>query len=152
MSDSKEPTDLRRKPEDFSSEISAVEISIEREKLKLEQERIAIERDRLEAEREKFELSAAAGQDPDDIRLGITTVCIVAAACLLLGGVIGLSSGIDIGRRQSPEPRKILVSRNFIDMMKSINGLKPIEKTEAVSPKWIPPQNPVLRETLIWTR
>ncbi len=131
---------------------SAVSLSIEREKLKLEAERLQIERERLEAEIDKFEIRAAGGDDPEDLSFGITAICIVAAVCLLLGGIIGFTSGLDLGRRYTPEPRKLLVSREFISMMKSVHGYKPLPANAYDDPLWIPPKNRTNLETLIKTR
>lgn len=132
-------------------ELSPEALSIEREKLKLETERIQIERERLASERERLELRATGRNDPDDLSFGITAICVVAAVCLLLGGITGFTSGLDLGRRYTPEPRKLLVSREFISMMKSIQGYRPPVITDFEDTPWIPPRHRTYRESLILT-
>lgn len=152
MSGNKDKNPEQRKTEEIPADVSPLDLSIEREKLKLDQERLAIERDRLEAQLEELDARTANAPNPDDLTFGITAICVVASVCLLLGGIIGFTSGLDIGRRQSPEPRKLLVSRSFVELMKSVNGFKPETTPEPEPPLWIPPQNPELRETLIISR
>ena len=152
MSGNKDKDSEQRKTEEIPADVSPLYLSIEREKLKLDQERLAIERDRLEAQLEELDARTANAPNPDDLTFGITAICVVASVCLLLGGIIGFTSGLDIGRRQSPEPRKLLVSRKFVDLMKSVNGFKLETTPEPEPPLWIPPQNPELRETLIISR
>lgn len=122
---------------DPHSDPLAVSLAIEREKLKLERERLEIERDKLAADLEDFEMRIADAPNPEDLTFGVSAICIVAAVCLLLGGIIGFSTGLDIGRSQSPEPRKILVSRKFVDMMLSVHGYdrRPVREEEE-KPLW----------------
>lgn len=140
------------KTKDDPFDLSSVSLSIEREKLKLETERLQIERERLEAEIEKFKLREAGGDDPEDLSFGITAICIVAAVCLLLGGIIGFTSGLDLGRRYTPEPRKLLVSREFLTLMRSVRGYTAPPISSYDTPLWIPPKNRTTPETLILTR
>ena len=122
-------------PEPHSGPL-AVALAIEREKLKLERERLEIERDKIDAAREDFEARMADVPDPDDVTFGIRSICVVAAVCLVLGGVIGFSTGLDTGRRQSPEPRKTLVSKRFVEMMISIRGFDRLPPREDETPLW----------------
>ncbi|NLB68226.1 MAG: hypothetical protein GX804_00840 [Lentisphaerae bacterium] len=117
---------------------SNISLSIEVEKLKLQQERIAIERERLEAEREELEIREKFGKDPYDLTFGLTAICVVASICLIFGGIIGFISGLDTGRSQTPQTRKVAVSREFTTMIKSLykfNYSKPIPQEK---PSWIP--------------
>ncbi len=152
MSSDIDKNNANPKTKDDPFDLSSVSLSIEREKLKLETERLQIERERLQAEIEKFELREAGADDPEDLSFGITAICIVAAVCLLLGGIIGFTSGLDLGRRYTPEPRKLLVSREFISMMRSIRGFTPPPVSSYETPLWIPPRNRTNPETLIITK
>lgn len=140
------------KTKDDPFDLSSVSLSIEREKLKLETERLQIERERLQAEIKKFELRESGGDNPEDLSFGITAICIVAAVCLLLGGIIGFTSGLDLGRRYTPEPRKLLVSREFLTLMRSVRGYTPPPISSYETPLWIPPRNRTSPETLLLTR
>ena len=123
---------------------TSVDLSIEIEKLKLEREWLAIERERLEADREDLELREKFGKDPYDLTFGLTAICVVASICLIFGGIIGFTSGLDVGRSQAPQMRKVAVSREFTGMIKSLYSYKPkvIEETEP--PRWFPrkPEHP----------
>lgn len=130
-------------------DISPVSFNIEHEKLKLETERLQIERERLSSEREKLEHQAAGINDPGDLSFGITAICIVAAVCLILGGITGFTSGLDLGRRHTPQPRKLLVSRQFISMMKNVRGYRTPVITDFKDTPWIPPRHRTYRESLI---
>ena len=99
-------------------------------------ERLEIERDKLAADREDFEALMADAPNPEDLVFGVSAICVVAAVCLLLGGIIGFSTGMDIGRGQSPEARKIQVSRKFVDMMISIRGYDRLPVREDETPLW----------------
>jgi len=134
------------------TDLSPVSLSIEREKLKLETERLHIERERLTSERERLELRAAGRDDPEDLSFGITAICIVATVCLVLGGITGFTSGLDLGRRHTPQPRKLLVSRQFISMMKSVQGYRPAVIADFEDTPWIPPRHRTYRESLIVMR
>ena len=130
-----------------------VSLDIERERLKLESERIAIERERLEAEREELEIREKFGKDPYDLTFGLTAICVVASICLVLGGIIGFTSGLDIGRSQMPPTRKVAVSREFTSMIKSVAGYKPAATVEArPTPQWIPGKRPPPQTSVIMTR
>ena len=123
---------------------TSVDMNIEIEKLKLERERLSIERERLEADREDLEIREKFGKDPYDLTFGLTAICVVASICLIFGGIIGFTSGLDVGRSQAPQTRKVAVSREFTAMIKSLYGYKPkvIEETEP--PRWFPrkPEHP----------
>lgn len=136
---------------DFT-DLSPVSLSIQREKLKLETERLQIERERLLSEREKLEIRAAGGDNPSDLSFGITAVFAVAVVCLVLGGITGFTSGLDLGRRHTPQPRKLLVSRQFISMMKSVHGYQAPVITDFEDTPWIPPRHRTYRESLIVTQ
>jgi len=133
-------------------DLSPVSLGIEREKLKLETERLQIERERLAAEREKLESRASGGDDPGDLSFGITAVFFVAVICLVLGGITGFTSGLDLGRRHTPQPRKLLVSRQFISMMKNVHGYQAPVITDFEDTPWIPPRHRTYRESLIVTK
>ncbi len=133
-------------------EDSPESLSIEREKLKLETERLQIERERLEAERERLAIQAEGGDDPEDLSFGISAICVVATVCLLLGGIIGFTSGLDLGRRYTPQPRKLLVSRSFINMMKSVRGYQTPVVSDFEDTAWIPTRDRKPASTLIITR
>ena len=121
---------------DPHSDPLAVSLAIEREKLKLERERLEIERDKLAADLEDFEARMADAPNPEDLTFGVSAICVVAAVCLLLGGIIGFSTGMDIGRGQSPEARKIQVSRKFVDMMIGIRGYDRLPSRADETPLW----------------
>lgn len=127
-------------------------IEIEREKLKLEIERIAIERERLEAEREELEIREKFGKDPYDLTFGLTAICIVASICLILGGVIGFTSGLDMGRSQMPPTRKVAVSREFTSMIKSVVGYKPLGIATHPESPWIPGKRQLPSYSIIITK
>ncbi|MGI5868944.1 MAG: hypothetical protein ACOX9C_05835 [Kiritimatiellia bacterium] len=138
MSDTSTPPNdtLPQEATDPLSDPLAMSLAIEREKLKLERERLAIERDKLEADLEDFEIRMADAPDPEELTFGVSAICVVAAVCLLLGGIIGFSTGMDIGRSQSPKPRKIQVSRKFVDMMASVQGKDRTPAREEETPVW----------------
>ena len=66
------------------------------------------------------------------------TVCVVAAVCLLLGGIIGFTAGMDLGISKSPVPQKILVNKKFIQALES-HYTPPLPSPRTPSP-WIPRQ------------
>ena len=138
MSDTSNSPDGAKPQEgpDPHSDPLEVSLAIEREKLKLERERLEIERDKLAADLEDFEARMADAPNPEDLVFGVSAICVVAAVCLLLGGIIGFSTGMDIGRGQSPEARKIQVSRKFVDMMISIRGYDRLPVREDETPLW----------------
>ena len=107
---------------------------IEAEKLRLDIERLKLEKERLESG--VASASSRYGGSADAMMFKMGTVCVVAAVCLLLGGIIGFSTGMDIGVRRSPIPRKILVSKQFIRVLEAQNTpLKPAPRNPA---PWIP--------------
>jgi len=110
--------------------------AIEAEKLRLEIERLKLEKERLEAG-----VNSAVsqyGRSSDSLTFRTGTVCVVAAVCLLLGGIIGFTTGMDIGIRKSPIPQKILVSKNFIRALESHTSAPTPPPRDP--PPWIPRQ------------
>ena len=95
------------------------------ERLTLERERLALERDRLdERERRLDELEAALSPgDEHSVTLVPTAVAVLAAACIVIGALIGAALGWDAGRAKAPPPRKVLVSRRFLSMLARTGGL-----------------------------
>jgi len=108
--------------------------AIEAEKLRLDIERLKLEKERLEAGIDSA--ISQYGHSSDSLTFKTGTVCVVAAVCLLLGGIIGFTTGMDLGVRKSPIPQKILVSKNFIRALES--QYAPREQTVREIPPWIP--------------
>ena len=108
--------------------------AIEAEKLRLDIERLKLEKERLEAGIDSTLSNYTRNSDSLTFKTG--TVCVVAAICLLLGGIIGFTTGMDLGIRKSPIPQKILVSKQFIQALES--QTVPPKPTPPPSPPWIP--------------
>lgn len=119
-----------------AAEGTAEALSFEQERLRLEAEHLALERDKLAVEQEAFELRQATAPDPDTLYFSIKALCAVAATCLLFGLIIGLSTGIDLGRQQTPTARKIQVSRQFVELMNSFKGMTPARPPFRETPTW----------------
>ena len=134
--------DLHSKTFDFSG-LSSTDIALERERLQLEFEKITLERERLTAEQERIDREKAyTKRDPSALSFGVVSVCVIAIVCLTLGAIIGFTSGLDIGQKANPKPRKVLVSRQFIEILsighnKSDAEACVVEKEREI-PIWIP--------------
>ena len=117
---------------------------IEAEKLRLDIERLKLEKERLETG------IAGASAHPETLTFKMGAVCVVAAVCLLLGGIIGFSTGMDIGVRKSPIPQKILVSKQFLRILESQNAIPPDPPRELAP--WIPRKTKGVPSDLIIVR
>lgn len=93
---------------------------LEREKLRLEADRISFEKERLAAEMEKFasENPDAPERDPVVLTFSFRAVCVTALVCLFLGLGVGGLAGVDYGKQQSPKPRNVRVSKEFVELLK----------------------------------
>ena len=118
---------------------------IEAEKLRLEIERLKLEKERAEAD-----VANAVSRTNDTLSFGIGAACVIAAVCLLLGGIIGFSTGLDIGIRRSPVPRKVLVSKQFLRIMDQQNT--PPKTTPREIPAWMPKKTNGIPSDYIITR
>jgi hypothetical protein len=136
--------------------ISETDVAAALEPSSIEMERLRLEIDRLQLENERLAASAAkaaygASANPDALSFGISAICVVAAICLLFGGIIGFSSGFDIGLRRSPAPQKVLVSKQFAKILECRHSGSERQKPRE-SATWIPRKTPGAPSNIILTR
>ncbi len=96
-------------------ELTATELRLERERCALDMERLSLERERLETERLRLQRERDAfGGGSNALHVGIGVLALAVAVVLALGLLFGYNAGVDVGRQQSPPPRKVRVSRDFL--------------------------------------
>ncbi len=103
------------------SELSASELRLERERCALDLERLGLERERLETERLRLQrerdLYDASGSNA--LRVGLWVLVLAVLVTLALGLLFGYTTGVDMGRNQSPPPRRIQVSRGLAEALRA---------------------------------
>ncbi len=100
------------------TELSQVEVRLEREKLQLEREMLAFERERLEAERASWRIERETrGQVTTGLHVGVGILGLAVGVALLLGVVAGYTTGLDTGRSQVPLPRTVRIGNQFTRML-----------------------------------
>lgn len=101
-------------------ELSASELRLERERHALDIERLGLERERLETERMRLErereLYGSGGSNALHVGMGVFALAVFVV--LALGLLFGYTAGVDIGREQSPPPRRIEIGREFVEALR----------------------------------
>ena len=118
---------------------------IEAAKLRIDIERLKLEKERLESG-----IAGASSANPEILTFKLGTVCIVSAVCLLFGGIIGFTTGLDIGVRRSPIPQKVLVSKQFLRIFESPPPSPPPAPRDF--PPWFPRKTKGVPSDLIVVR
>ncbi len=130
-------------------------LAFERERLALERERLALERERLESKESRLEAVeaelAASGRRTFAVEPAVAAVLGVVA--LAVGAALGGAVGWDAGRKSSPAPRKVLLSRAFVSALRSASGIRltPFDQ-EAETTSWIPRGREIFPEDLVIVR
>lgn len=130
-------------------------LAFEREKIALERERLALERERLEARRSSLENMeaelAAAGRKTFALEPAVAVA--LGAVVLAVGAALGGAIGWDAGRKSSPAPRKVLLSRAFVSALRSASGVRlaPFEQ-DAEKVSWMPREREIFPEELVIVR
>jgi len=100
------------------SDLSPVEVRLEREKLQLELEMLTFERERLAAERASWRVERETrGQVTTGLHVGVGILGLAVGVALLLGVVAGYTTGLDTGRSQVPLPRTVRIGNQFTRML-----------------------------------
>ncbi len=106
-------------PEEPVPELSEAELKIARERFALDRDLLALDRERLEAERESLEHTRTLyGTTSNALHVSVTLFAVTVLAGIFLGGLLGFNSGVDVGRDQAPPPRKILIGKSFLELLR----------------------------------
>ena len=130
-------------------------IAFERERLELERERLALERERLESKASRLEAVeaelSAAGKRTFAVEPAVAALR--GAAALAVGAALGGAIGWDAGRKSSPAPRKVLLSRAFVSALRSASGVRlaPFDQDDETA-TWMPRRREIFPENLVIVR
>ena len=106
------------------SELSASELRLERERCALDIERLALERERLETEQMRLkrerDLYGAGGTNA--LHVGLWVLALAVLVALVLGLLFGYTAGADSSRTEVAPSRKVLVSQEFIQALRTGTG------------------------------